>query len=186
MQQSTLNAILLGVAVLTWGWTWTVGLMGLHSIFEATFWLISIQLGYFVALVFLPMMDWTMLRRIYTTAALSVALMFWILVYVDKELIQSSHLQVSWLLNHLQHTVPVILALLSSKPSLDKSRPFRKTPVVVVVALIYLVLLGLRFLITGVWTYPFLARVGPMAFWPFVLLCLAGVHMCEWTVTRFF
>lgn len=175
---------LFAVSFVTLGWSWWRGLVGWHSIFEATFWLMAIQFFYFGVRIFLPMMNWSRLRRIYTSSALAVAFLFWSLFITDRALIQSNYMQVPLPLNHLQHTVPVIMALLAPKHR-EEPRP-SKAPVATILAVVYIVLVASRYAVTGVWTYPFMAKLGGSLYWILAVLSCGGMYIFERVSIRFF
>lgn len=140
-------------------------MIGIGSIFMATFWLMAIQLVYFFARscgVEMPL-----LRHMYFVTACAVELIFWSVYLYDRELIHSVHMRFPVVLNHMQHTLPLLWFFLSGQS--DIRHPKRHVTVFACV-LFYLVMLYMRAVFRGSWSYAFIPALG---FIPFACTSLA-------------
>ena len=105
-----------------------------------------------------------------------LVLVFWSVYAYDRELILSRHLHYSAVLNHLQHTVPLVWACLIPSTATNKLR-WHLAACVPIVA--YLLLLGAVRFVYGMWPYAFLNGItfpvlGAVAV-PFTWACSAAL-----------
>jgi hypothetical protein len=164
------------VSALTLYLSISLGLVSLRSLFAFTFWNICVQLAHFALLPSARM------RRVAWVMATLMQLVFWAVFAYDRELIHSRHLQVPMVLNHLQHTAPLLLLvgeLLTRQSTTtidDKHWPSCATLTAYMLAC-----LACR-AVSGRWPYAFLEPVGTAAFCLLAPLVVAVAYAISWFV----